>query len=221
VLNCNDEDLLNLLSEEIDKDWLIADGLEFVSPSEERVSVLAVAVSTGNLKTVQILVTVLTDLDIDRGYTHEGMEMNARFIRQISPLQLACARGLFDIVFYLLDNGSSPDLCGLYSQKIGKTYVHVDNGTPPLLIAANSRFHNSYLIIEGLKYATAYSQEEVEYFKTAQVLLAHNANPNINSNDPTYPTPIFYTLGNPVLLSLLIENGADVNMVNDKEQTPL
>ena len=83
---------------------------------------------------------------------------------------------------------------------MGSILVHVDNGTPPLLIAVNSRFHNSYLIIEGLRYATAYSDEDSDYLKTAEVLLTHSANPNINSNDPTYPTPVFYALENPVLL---------------------
>ena len=114
-----------------------------------------------------------------------------------------------------------PDLCGLYSQEVGSMFVHVDNGTPPLLIAVNSRFHNSYLIIEGLRYHTAYTEDETDYLKTAEVLLTHSANPNINSNDPTYPSPIFYALENHVLLQLLIENGAEVNIANEKGQTPL
>ena len=81
VLSCNEEELLNILSEDVDKEWLQAEGFEYISPSEEKVSLLAVAVSTGNLKSVQILVSVLIDMDIDRGYTHEGLEMGARFIR--------------------------------------------------------------------------------------------------------------------------------------------
>jgi len=81
VLSCNAEELLNILSEDVDKEWLQAEGFEYISPSEEKVALLAVAVSTGSLKSVQILVSVLIDLDIDRGYTHEGLEMGARFIR--------------------------------------------------------------------------------------------------------------------------------------------
>ncbi|CAG9319906.1 unnamed protein product [Blepharisma stoltei] len=220
VKNCNISELQSLLSmphsitflEDPRSDWI---------HGAERVSLLAVAVSTCYLPMVKTLVERIPKSEMDRGYSHEGFELGNKFTRKISPLQLACARGLHKILKILLDYGSSPHLSGTFQSKIGNCTKSIDMGAPPILICANIKFHNSNLTIEGLTYGNKSEDGDCDYCECLRLLLEASANPNIEIGSPVMPTPIFAAINDANVLKILVKAGADPNRINEKGHTPL
>ncbi len=76
------------------------------------------AIATGCLELLQILFEELTDVNVESGIDirkrtkDEGeslMSKNEITIKKRTPLQLACAMGVFKIVEYLLTKGANPN----------------------------------------------------------------------------------------------------------------
>jgi ankyrin repeat protein len=183
--------------------------------SSEEVSLLAVAASTGSEELLQLLLDSLSRVNVSKGYKLHVSEFSVKVQRCISPLQLACAKGFSRIVRTLLNAGADPNVGGVdYEQATTK-----DFGTPPLLIVANTRYHNSVLKLPGLKYKVV--EQKGDYAACASLLIEAGAKVKIKSSDPLAPQALYSAYYDPELVRTLLASGADPNFANDKGQTPL
>ena len=127
---------------------------------EKVCSPVAIAVSTGDPKMVDILLTHLNEVDIESGLTVTSkapvhVKSNV-FVtqRHRTPLQYACSLGLFQVVARLLKEGANPNLMPVKERK-----PHIDYGELPLDIVLNPKHHGQDLSLEGLTFVKKYNTE--------------------------------------------------------------
>lgn len=185
----------------------------------ERLSVLGGAICTMCYVVVKIILEYVQIEDLERGVLEETLEKKTRIIKKITPLQLACARGIFKIVESLLIKGSALHISGVFQNRIGLKETITDLGSPALAICANSKLQKLHM--GSANFITKFDPEDRDYCICAQSLLEFSANPDINTLIPMYPTPLFLAINSLKFIKLLLNYRANPNWTNIRGQTPL
>ena len=175
----------------------------------ERMSVLAGAICTMYYVIVKIILEYIQIEDLDKGLVSETLENRAKTIKKITPLQLACARGVNKIVESLLIKGCSVHISGKFHNKLGLKETITDMGSPALAICMNSKLQKIHM--GSSNFMTKFEPEDRDHYLCAAYLLEYSANPDINTLIPMYPTSLFLALNNVNLLKLLLKYRADPN----------
>lgn len=68
---------------------------------------LAIAVCTGSLETVNIILAIFPNIDIENGLTYEIQDKRLNIIKTITPLQIASGKGFHYIINVLINNGAN------------------------------------------------------------------------------------------------------------------
>jgi ankyrin repeat protein len=168
---------------------------------------------------VKLVLEYVSVDDLDRGIVIETVENKAKVIKKFTPLQLACARGIFNIVKSLLNKGSSLHISGVFHNRLGLKENIIDMGSPALAICVNPKMQKMHM--GNSNFITKFEPEDRDYYLCAKALLEYSANPDINTMIPMYPTPLFLSIQNSKLSKLLLEFGANPNWPNIRGQTPL
>ena len=192
--------------------------LDWVKGSE-RISVLAGAVCTMCYVLVKIVLEYVQTEDLDRGFSSETLENRNRLIKKITPLQLACARGIYKIVESLLVKGCAVHISGVFHNRLGIKETITDMGSPALAICGNSKLQKIHM--GSANFITKFEPEDRDYYSCSRALLEYSANPDVNTLIPMYPTPLFLAINNFKFIKLLLGCGANPNWTNIKGQTPL
>ena len=170
---------------------------------------LAGAVCTMCYITVKIVLEYIQIDDLDKGFLSETLENKTRVIKKITPLQLACARGIFKIVQSLLIKGSSIHISGVFHNRLGLKEIITDMGSPALGICVNSKLQKIHM--GNTNCITKFDPEDRDYYECAKSLLEFSANPDINTLIPMYPTPLFLAVNNVEFVKLLLKYRANPN----------
>ena len=206
--------------EMLDSQYRASDFLDFTY-GNGRTSLLALAACSGDASFLSLLLEKLPNLSLDKGYRTRYQELNSVYIFKLSPLQLACARGLYKIVKLLLNHNCSLTSYG-YSQSQTKNIItHIDLGMPPVIICTSPKYRSAYLKILDFTYEIGYSDDEVNYTECLRLICEKGADVNVEIDDEEYPRAIFHAITHPGMMKILIENGAELNVTNAKGFTPL
>ncbi|XP_078435400.1 ankyrin repeat family protein [Wolffia australiana] len=138
-----------------------------------------------------------------------GLEVDIKDEEGETPLIHACRQEQLETVRYLLDRGADPSA----SSDLGATSLHHSAGTGNIellnLFLAKGVNVNSHCD-SGTPLIWAAGHDQVEAVK---VLLNHQANPNARTDDDITPLLSAVAAGSVSCLKLLIESGAEVNIM--------
>lgn len=218
IQNCDSSKLQKVLRNPLSSTFLKEPSLDWVK-NTEKISVLAGAVCTMCYVIVKLILEYIPVEDLDRGITIETLENKSRIIKKLTPLQLACARGITNIVRSLLAKGCSAHISGVFQNRLGIKELITDMGSPALSICVNSKLQKLHM--GSSNFITKFEPEDRDYYQCALSLLEYSVNPDINTMIPMYPTPLFLAIQNDKLTKLLLDYGANPNWTNAKGQTPL
>ena len=185
----------------------------------EKISVLAGAVCTMCYVMVKVILEYVPVDGLDRGITIETQENKSKVTKRFTPLQLACARGIVNIVKSLLAKGASAHISGVFQTRLGLKDTITDMGSPALAVCVNKKLQQMHM--GDSNFITKFEPEDRDYYQCAIALLEYSANPDIHTMIPMYPTPLFLAVHDNKFLKLLLQYGANPNWTNVRGQTPL
>ena len=156
------------------------------------------------------------DFDCLRVLVENGADVN--FVDKFgeTPLMEACATGPFGLVRFLVENGADVNIC-------------CNNGSTPLMVACQKQNVNlTRLLVENKADVNAQDRERKTPLMFAgqcgdinllKLLVEEGA--NVNHKDKTGDVTWFQWVDNNNILQYFIENKANLNEVNENEQTAL
>lgn len=206
--------------EMLDSQYRTSHFLDFTY-GNNRTSLLALVACAGDPNFLSLLLEKLPNLNLDKGYRTRYQELNSVYIFKLSPLQLACARGLHKIVKLLLHQNCSLTSYGYTKSQTKDIITHTDLGMPPVIICTSPKYRNAYLKILDFPYEINYTDDEVNYSECLRLICEKGADVNVEIDDEEYPRAIFHAITHPRMMKILIENGAELNVTNAKGFTPL
>ncbi|KAL3829862.1 hypothetical protein ACJIZ3_018664 [Penstemon smallii] len=196
-------DLLKKLAQELDDGKGLAQTVVDVKDANKR-GALHFAAREGQIEVCKYLIE---ELKIDVNIKDEDGE---------TPLTHAARQGHTATAKYLLDNGADPSL----TSELGTTALHhaAGIGDIELLKFLLTKSVNVDLQSDAgtpLIWAAGHAQQDA-----VKLLLEHNANPNVKTEDDVTPLLSAVAAGSLACVDLLIEAGSDVN-VSAGGATPL
>jgi hypothetical protein len=155
------------------------------------------------LESVGIVFEEMTWIDVESGieikkkYRDEQEELlvmkGDKPVKKRTPLQLACALGLFKLVELLLSKGANPNGVDPSTDVLG----HTDFYFPPIVLCASRRLRQTLLDeLAGISIWQVFDNNyEVSHVQCLEALLRMKADPNLDIAGPAAkPFPIFYCL---------------------------